>query len=119
MTSAAHDDSGRPADAASFVADVTEQTPQLARVSLTGELDIGTVAELNEVLRSLVSGEREIVIDLAGLSFVDSSGLRALLLARRAAVADGYELTVTEGPPAVERVLKMTGIDELLRSRRE
>jgi anti-anti-sigma factor len=119
MTGAAHDDSGRPADAASFAADVIEQTPQFARVSLTGELDIGTVPEFDEVLRSLVSGERAIVIDLAGLSFVDSSGLRALLLARRAAVADGYELTVTEGRPAVERVLKMTGIDELLRGERD
>jgi anti-anti-sigma factor len=114
MTRAEDADKARP-----FAADVLEQTPELARVSLTGELDIGTVSELNGVLQSVIAGERAIEIDLAGLSFIDSSGLRALLLARRAALRDGYELTVTEGTPAVERVLKMTGIDELLRSRRE
>ena len=55
-----------------------------ARIELHGELDIGTAPKLDEAVdQALDDGCREVVLDLAGTTFMDSTGLNALIRAAR------------------------------------
>jgi anti-sigma B factor antagonist len=51
-----------------------------------------------------------VVLDLRGLTFIDSSGLRAVIMADRRVRADGGRLVVVRGPARVNQVLEMTGV---------
>jgi anti-sigma B factor antagonist len=50
------------------------------------------------------------VVDLRGLSFIDSSGLRALIMADQNVRAEGGRFVVVRGPERVNEVLEMTGV---------
>jgi anti-sigma B factor antagonist len=76
----------------------------------TGELDIATAPRLE---RALHDGRRpgdDVVLDLAGLEFVDSTGLRVIVRAVEAAHRDGWDLRLRHGPPAVRRVFEIAGV---------
>lgn len=78
---------------------------------LSGELDLATRSELVVALGSLVAdGARWVTIDLAGVSFMDSTGLSALLEARRL----GAELTLRNPVPRVRKLLDLVMIDGLI-----
>ena len=78
-------------------------------LSLQGELDLTSAPVFERELRNAESaGPSRVVIDLAGLEFMDSTGLRALLLARELAHSDGYALMLRRGPRQVQRVLELT-----------
>ena len=80
-----------------------------ARVLLTGELDLATVEPLEREVDSLLgSGFRWIVLDLRGLTFLDSSGLRYLLTLARNASAEGYRLELIQGGDNVRRLFELT-----------
>ena len=87
----------------------------VARVTLRGELDLDRAGALAEELSSLAAqGATSVVIDVSGLNFIDSSGLRALLSAREQLEGAGASLRLAELSPAVDRVLEMTGTRSLL-----
>lgn len=77
--------------------------------ALRGELDASTSRELAEHLTGPPGSL--VVVDLAGLTFIDSSGLGAIHAARRKAIEDGGNLVVCRPNPAVLRVLEITGLD--------
>jgi anti-anti-sigma factor len=85
-------------------------------IALAGELDLSTVAELEARMAEVSSnGGGELVLDLDELSFMDSTGLRALLIARERCDQDGCELFLTRPQPAVRRLLELTGVLSQLR----
>ena len=93
----------------------TREVPGRVHVELTGELDIATAPKLDEEMRRLeADGHELIVIDLRGLSFMDSSGLRALLAADGKARELGRRLVIVRGDDRVQRVLRITRLDERL-----
>jgi anti-sigma B factor antagonist len=76
----------------------------------TGELDIATAAKLE---RALHDGRRpgdQVVLDLAGLEFLDSTGLRVIVKGVEAAARDRWELRLRHGRPAVRRVFEIAGV---------
>ncbi len=78
-------------------------------ISLRGELDLTSTPAFERELRDAEAGAPvRLVIDLSGLDFMDSTGLRALLQARERARANGHELTLRRGPRQVQRVLELT-----------
>jgi anti-anti-sigma factor len=85
-------------------------------ITLTGELDLAGAAQMEA---SLAAAEREqprrLLIDLAQLSFLDSTGLRLLLQADVRAREAGYELVLRPGTPSVQRVFEVTGALDVLR----
>jgi anti-sigma B factor antagonist len=84
-------------------------------VEVGGDLDFDSHVDLELALVQLIgSGGGPIVVDLAGVPFLDSSGVRALLYGREQARAGGTTLTVRGPQPVVERVLRLTGVAELL-----
>ncbi|MEA2177744.1 MAG: anti-sigma factor antagonist [bacterium] len=77
-----------------------------ARLEVTGELDIGTGAQLEDaVTRALDAGARDVVVDLGGTTFLDSSGLGALIRAARAVDAARGTMTVVSPPGSEARVV--------------
>ena len=79
-------------------------------VRLSGELDLASTPILERELGAVEStGAKRIVIDLAGVGFMDSTGLQALLRAReRATAAEGVQLALRRGPHQVQRVFELT-----------
>jgi anti-anti-sigma factor len=85
------------------------------QIELKGELDLATAPKLDDELRRIeAEGPALLVIDLSPLSFMDSSGLRALLGADSRAREDGRRLVLVRGDDRVQRVLKITRLDERL-----
>jgi anti-anti-sigma factor len=83
-------------------------------ITVTGELDITNAAQLETYVRRQMLPREAVVLDLAGLTFMDSSGLDVLLRLHAALRHHGSDLHVTavHGMPA--RILQITGIDEAL-----
>lgn len=95
----------------------TTVTGATAVLALTGELDVSG-AELLEHEMERVTTDFEVatvVLDLRGLSFMDSTGLRLMVLADGRARAAGRELALVRGRPDVQRVFEITRMDERLR----
>jgi len=84
-------------------------------VALTGELDLdGAERVTQELLRAETSDARRIVLDLSGLEFMDSTGIRLIIAAHARSRMDGDRLVLVRGPQAVHRVFELTGIAERL-----
>jgi anti-sigma B factor antagonist len=87
-----------------------------AHVHLIGVLDIATVPVLARQLQEVrEAGFRRLIVDLGGLSFMDSAGLRLALAWDAAARQDGFDVSFVPGEPAVQRVFEITGTSGLLR----
>jgi stage II sporulation protein AA (anti-sigma F factor antagonist) len=83
-------------------------------IRLRGELDIESAPDLERVLlRSRPAGQR-VVVDLAELKFMDSTGLRVLLRARAAADEGRWEIGLCNVPPTIRRLFDMTGVHAAL-----
>ena len=84
-------------------------------IVLEGEFDMNGTARFwaffNE---ALAASPRSITLHARGLTFIDSSGLKALLHARAAATDAGLAFRVSEPSPALRRITEMTGIEDLL-----
>lgn len=84
-------------------------------LSVHGELDLVTAPELEAALeRAGPAGRGRLIIDLRGVSFLDSTGLVLLLRHEREAAAGGRRLIVVKGPAHVQRVFDLTGMSERL-----
>jgi anti-anti-sigma factor len=84
-------------------------------VKLGGELDLGSVPALQtEVHRLLSDGLRRVVVDLADLEFIDSTGIECLLGLSERSRANGDTLRIVDPRGDVDRVLRLTGVRELL-----
>jgi anti-sigma B factor antagonist len=85
------------------------------RVRPSGEIDILVADELTDVLStSLSEGDGRVVIDLADVELLDSSGVRALLRAYKIATANHRQLAVENCAPIVHRVLTISGVTDLM-----
>ena len=83
-----------------------------AVVSLAGELDLAGAATLERELAGLQ--DSTVVVDLRGLGFIDSSGLRALAVAAMRAQSAGRRFALVPGAARVMRVFDVTRMRERL-----
>jgi anti-anti-sigma factor len=82
---------------------------------LEGELDLENAATLDQrLLAAEGTDASQIVLDLRRLRFIDSSGLRSILLATRRSRQDSNRLGVLQGTGDVARLLQLTAIDQSL-----
>lgn len=85
------------------------------KVSLQGELDLSCTRQMEERFAAIdEQAPARVVVDLGGLEFIDSSGLRMLLLADTRAREHGYELVLRAAREPVQRVFEMTGALDVL-----
>ena len=86
-------------------------------VALQGELDLHTVSKVAEAIDGLgprADGVRHVILDLRELTFMDSTGVRELLRQNEYARVHRHNLAVVRGSDAINRLLRLTGVDELL-----
>jgi anti-sigma B factor antagonist len=93
----------------------TEDRDGLVHVALVGELDLSTVAKVQEELRRVeVNSPATLVVDLSKLTFLDSTGLRCIVTADERAREEGRRIVIVRGPDAVQRVFAITRLDDRL-----
>lgn len=92
-----------------------ERRDDAVHLKLSGELDISTAQLLEDDLFR-VEAERPdlIVLDLRDLAFMDSTGLRLLIMADARAKEEGRRLAIGRGNEMIQRVLHLTRLDERL-----
>ena len=84
-------------------------------IALDGEIDIATAEHVeHELLRAEASDAAAIVLDLTRLTFIDSTGIRMLVMAEARTRADGRRLTLRRPPDSVMRVLHIAGVVQRL-----
>jgi anti-sigma B factor antagonist len=86
------------------------------RVTLSGEFDISTASSLRHSLYDDAPSD-EVIGDLSEVTFMDSSGLRALLEVRAKLEADGRRLVLENIPDQVRRLFEVAGITDLFEIR--
>jgi anti-anti-sigma factor len=85
------------------------------RVALAGEFDMAATAVVQTELDHLLdAGFQHVVLDLRELTFLDSSGLRLIVTAKRTARERDLLLDILPGPPLVQRIFEMTGTDAVV-----
>ena len=93
----------------------SEDGPERLRLQLGGELDLYSATALDD---AIVRAEGEkwpcVCLDLSGLDFLDSAGLRVIMRTHARARKDGRRLVLRRGPEAVDRVFRLTKLDDEL-----
>lgn len=89
---------------------MVEEIQGLPGCRLSGRLDVLTAAQAQQVLEDLVqSGQRDLVVDLAELSYVSSAGLRVLLLVQKMLRKVGGRIIVYRATEMVRQVFAVSG----------
>ncbi len=85
-------------------------------ISVSGELDLASGPQLEQVLDGITGSSTDLVIiDLSQLDFMDSTGLSIIVKAHQRLQGDGRELGLVRGPAQVQRLLDLTGVAGRLR----
>lgn len=93
----------------------TEAQGDGVRIVLTGELDISTAPRVEDELRRVEEGRPAVILlDLRELEFMDSTGLRVIVSADGRAREEERVLRLVRGPEAVQRIFRVTRLDERL-----
>lgn len=92
-----------------------ETRHDMASLALHGELDIATVPIVEDRLAHVEGvGVAVIMLDLRELTFIDSTGLHALLRARDRATSNGHRLVLVDASQSTRRLLELTRTEFLL-----
>ncbi|WP_434599967.1 STAS domain-containing protein [Streptomyces sp. A5-4] len=88
---------------------------EMAGVALSGELDLATVGQIEPALLALArDSSRDLVLDLAGLTFCDSTGAALLLRLHQRCADSGTRLELRQVPQLPARVLRMLRVDRVV-----
>jgi anti-sigma B factor antagonist len=84
-------------------------------MSLGGEIDLYTAPRLHSELVAILSGDEpvQVVVDMSGIEFCDSTGMNVLLAAHRRAREQGGDLELAAPRPAIRKVLQVTGLESV------
>ena len=82
-------------------------------VTVRGEVDLAASSRFDAVISEALHVSHHVVFDMADVTFLDSTGLRSIIVALNA-VDDGGSVTVRNAPDVVQRVLHLGGIDRFV-----
>jgi anti-anti-sigma factor len=83
-------------------------------IRLFGEFDLACEERFRERLSTIDRGAESLVLDLRDLEFIDSAGLRVMVELNDGAERDGLDFVILCGDGQVRRVLRESGLEELL-----
>jgi len=92
----------------------TETVDGRVTVSVTGDVDLVSSPQLREVLDEALASSPQVHLELSGLTFIDSSGLSALVEGHRKARDAGGVLVLRNPPSILVRLLDITSLNTLL-----
>jgi anti-anti-sigma factor len=97
--------------------DVAGADEGVSVVELTGEIDLSTAPRLRAELQAVIftSAPKELVLDLEGVSFIDSSGVRVLIEAQRSQRDRDASLILENVPESARLVLEVSGLTQEFR----
>ena len=89
---------------------------RVVRLTVVGELDLSTAKALADAVRRLLERHRpsQVILDLRGLAFLDSSGLHLLAELADEARASDWRLSVVRGPDHIQQTIELVGLLEHL-----
>jgi anti-anti-sigma factor len=91
----------------------TQEYKRVAVVAVTGRVDSSTSADLEAALQSLIDrGKKNLVVDMAGVEFLSSSGLRVLVNAFKACKGSG-DMCIAQPSERAASSLSIAGVDTL------
>jgi len=94
---------------------VVELDPSTRRIALTGRLDTAGVGTIESRFSAVASGRvRGTLVDLSGVSFLASMGIRMLVSCAKSAANRGGRMVLFGPQPLVGQSLRDTGIDQII-----
>jgi anti-anti-sigma factor len=91
-----------------------QANPRVTTIRVFGEIDVTTVSPLESALELAVDPGCETVVDLSGVTFIDSTGVAALVRASNDLFHQQGRLRLTGGRPQVRQVITALGLEEQL-----
>lgn len=93
-----------------------ERDGGITHVRLAGELELAATDDFRTEMATLMEEARggTLMVDLRGLTFMDSTGIRLMLELDTESRKDGFDLAVINGTGLVQQVLRETGVDRIL-----
>lgn len=95
----------------------TELSNGWVSIAVEGEVDLATVEDLQEAIDAVLADRAEdLVVDLTSSSFMDSTGLKALVMSHRKfdEVGRSFAIAVDGGP--ISRLIDLSGVDKTIRT---
>lgn len=86
----------------------------VTKVVLSGRIDIAGAHEMDLPMSVIAGSRRAVVIDLSGVEFMASLGLRSIVVAAKSIISKRGKVVLLSPRPAVEEVITVTGIDQLI-----
>jgi anti-anti-sigma factor len=91
-----------------------EDKGAIAKILLKGRLDVAGAQAAGLPLNALVDGKRGLIVDLSGVSFLASAGIRQLIVAAKSMTRNGGRLVLLNPNAEVSEVLAITGVDAIM-----
>ena len=92
-----------------------DSSPPTVVLTVTGELDLASIDALDSEVDAAIAADcRHLVFDLGGLTFCDSTGLGLFVRAHKRLTGRGARFSLAAVQPAVDKVIKLTGLDAAL-----
>jgi anti-sigma B factor antagonist len=93
---------------------VQELETGVTKIVISGRMDLAGCGEIEMPLSLAGGSKKAVVVDLAGVSFMASLGLRSIVLAGKAIQRKGGKIVILSPQPIVEEVIVTSGVDEMI-----
>jgi len=97
------------------MSNTVEMNGQTAQITLTGSVDINTTGELRNAIQAVPTSATAFVINASDVSYIDSSGVAVMLLAKQVAERSSASFTITAVSPMVMKVLELAKLDQVFK----
>jgi anti-anti-sigma factor len=92
-----------------------EESPGVSRLAVEGELDVETGPILTGCIEDIGGAGRRVLLDLSGVTFIDCTGLAAILSALQDARSEGWKLEVdADASRPVRRIVEISGVEQMM-----
>ena len=90
------------------------ETEGILQINIEGKIDASSSDSFQTLVLSSFTKHNSVILNLENVSFMSSSGLRALILGDKTAQSKGGQLIIINVPPQVLDVFRVTGFDSIL-----
>jgi anti-sigma B factor antagonist len=94
--------------------DMVEEDNGVTRLILAGRLDMAGVTAVDPQVNAVAGSKSKVVVDLSGVDFMGSLGMRTLVVAAKTIAGNGGRMAILAPQPNVEKVLRTSGIDTVI-----
>jgi anti-anti-sigma factor len=93
---------------------VTELENGITQIALSGRLDVEGALKIDGEFNQIAEEKKNVLVDLSGVSFIASLGIRTLITGAKATANNGGKMVLLNPQPNVERVLRTSRVDTVI-----